>query len=122
MKKHEKLELAWVIVVILAGVIVSSFASPPPANGKIEIIFRVPAKYAPNFRQAFLAYIPNSKMIDDPASTPEDPLPQIHLYTTRQHIRNEIQDHMAKCEERGNKILRSRIQQFIRDPNSIEME
>lgn len=113
------------LLLIIAVFICVGFitASPPPATpGKIEIIFRVPARHASNFRQAFLAYIPNNEMMLDPASTPENPLPDIKKYTNRQHFRNEIRSHMFKCAERGNDILRDQIDQFVTDPNMIEME
>ncbi|MCK5016009.1 MAG: hypothetical protein KAS32_02965 [Candidatus Peribacteraceae bacterium] len=60
---------------------------------------------AMEFSIGFLKAQPNDKMIDDPASTDETPLPRIHKYTDLEHIELTIRDYGRREYVQGKQMM-----------------
>lgn len=90
------------------------------ASGDLEITIRIPAWQVADFRAGFLAKLPNNVMVDDPASTPENPLPQIQRYTDKQHIRRWTRREWKKIYRQGKELLSKRA--AVIDPNMLPEE
>ena len=89
------------------------FAAP----GDVEITLVIPAAKVADFSAGFLAKVP-IPMIEDPASTPENPLPNIPQYTAKQWIREWLRRQALRAYRHGKIKLAQDV--AVVDPNAIQ--
>ena len=82
MRKTKELIVSLTIIVVSLTLLICAtilYAAP----GDVEITIVIPADKVADFSAGFLAKLP-IPLMDDPASTVENPLPQIPKYTSKQ--------------------------------------
>ena len=108
----KKITIGLIIIVISIA-----FISLDAAPGDVVITFTIPAAKVADFQAGFLAKCP-IPLIEDPLSTPENPLPLIKEFTPKQWIKEWIKRDVKRAYRYGKKLLAEEA--AVIDPNIVD--
>ena len=103
------------VILLVASVIAIFVCMVYAAPGDVNITFTIPANQVVEFRAAFLAYMPNNQMIDDP----ENPGELIKEFTDKQWFKEKLRKHLNQILDRGNDIRNDQAPVYVTDPNAF---